>query len=348
MGKAKIDALLIVKQEDIFYLTGFNGEDAALVVGPRSAHLITDSRFDEQANRECPWLGRTLRKGAMSAAIAGRVRRARVARLGVDEASMTVGQFDALGKKLGRRSLKRVGALVGKLRLLKDKVEIEAILEAIDVAQQAFAATRKTIRAGQTERQVAARLEYELQRRGATGSSFPPIVAVGANAALPHAQPGGTAVSGSKLILFDWGATCHCYMSDLTRVLVPRRIAPRIRRMYEICLEAQSRAIEAIRPGAKMASMDRVARRHIKEAGFGEYFGHGLGHGIGLEIHEGPTLSPRAKECLEPGMVVTVEPGIYVPGVGGVRIEDDVLVTGQGCRVLSWLSKDLDDVTLSI
>lgn len=346
MAKAKVDAILLDKAEDITYLTGFTGEDSALVLRDGKTHLVTDSRYDEQARRECPWLPRIIRKGPLMELVAKRVKRWRIERLGVDQTHLSTGDFDTIGKAVGRRTLKRVGPLIGKLRQRKDDREVEIILEAIDIAQQAFAATRKTIRPGQTERQVAARLEYELQRRGASGSSFPPIVASGRNAAMPHARAGAAVITGERPVLLDWGAKWRGYCSDLTRVLVPDTISPRLRRMYQICLEAQQRAIAAIRPGIKMRRVDRIARQYIKDAGYGDYFGHGLGHGIGLEIHESPALSPRSKDSLETGMVVTVEPGIYVPGVGGIRIEDDVLVTEDGHRVLSWLPKGLDDMRL--
>ena len=224
------------------------------------------------------------------------------------------------------------------MRTCKDAAEIDTISQAIRIAQDAFKATCRSIRVGQTEKQIAARLEYEMQKRGSGKAAFPTIVAEGPNAALPHAFPGGRRVKRGSAILFDWGATFPFYCSDLTRVVFVGRIPPKIRRIYGIVQEAKEKATAAIRPGARMCDVDAVARSHIKQAGFGKYFGHGLGHGLGLNVHEAPSLSWRSKEKLQAGMVVTVEPGIYLPNVGGVRIEDDVLVTADGCRVLSWLS----------
>ena len=223
----------------------------------------------------------------------------------------------------------------------------QAIDEAIRVAEEAFRAMGKTIRVGQTEIELAARLEYEMKRRGSSSPAFDSIVAVDANAALPHACPGKRKVRRGSMILFDWGATYRFYRSDLTRVVFVGSIPRTIRRIYQIVLEAQQRAIAAIRPGQKMCDVDAVARNHIAEAGYKKEFGHGLGHGLGLDVHEAPALSWRSSEELQAGTVVTVEPGIYLPGVGGVRIEDDVLVTPTGCRILSRLTKDLKSAVLS-
>jgi Xaa-Pro aminopeptidase len=200
-----------------------------------------------------------------------------------------------------------------------------------------------SIRVGQTELEMAARLEYEMKRRGASAPSFPTICAEGPNAALPHACPGQRKVKRGSAILLDWGACVGGYCSDLTRMIFVDTIPRKIREIYGIVLEAQLRAISAIRPGERMCDVDAVARDHITEAGFGKEFNHGLGHGLGMEVHEAPSLSWRSKEKLEAGMIVTVEPGIYLPGVGGVRIEDEILVTPTGRRVLSRLSKTLED-----
>jgi Xaa-Pro aminopeptidase len=198
-----------------------------------------------------------------------------------------------------------------------------------------------------TELDVAAELEYQARRFGAKALSFPPIVAVGPRAALPHATPTLRRLSDSEFTLIDWGANSGLYMSDLTRIVVTGRISPKLRRIYSVVLKAQLAAIKAIRPGLTGEQVDSVARRIITRAGFGKAFGHGLGHGTGLEIHEAPRLAVGQKTKLRPGMIVTVEPGIYVPGWGGVRIEDDVLVTRTGHEVLSDVPKQLEDCVLA-
>jgi len=194
-----------------------------------------------------------------------------------------------------------------------------------------------------TEREVAAELEYQARRIGAKGLSFPPIVAVGARAALPHARPTERKLSDSDFTLVDWGANSGLYLSDLTRIWVTGRISPKLRKIYAIVLKAQLAAIEAIRPGRTGEEVDSVARGVIARAGFGKEFGHGLGHGLGLEIHEAPRLAKSQNMKLRAGMIVTVEPGVYIPRWGGVRIEDDVLVTRSGYEVLSDVPKQFED-----
>ena len=235
------------------------------------------------------------------------------------------------------------GDRVEALRAVKDEIEIAAIREAIDYAERAFTMLRAGLVAGETEKQVADHLEALLRDVRGHGSSFPPIVAVGRRAALPHARPTAEArVGDDDFVLVDWGATGRPYKSDLTRVLVTGKVTPEFEKVYRTVLTAQERAIAAIRPGVKAQDVDAEARSVIEQAGFGRFFDHGLGHGIGMDIHEAPRLRKESPTILEPGMVVTVEPGIYLPEWGGVRIEDDVLVTPDGCEVLSDLPKTLD------
>ena len=231
------------------------------------------------------------------------------------------------------------------MRAIKDKAEIAEIRQAVALAEKAFQVIRAALVPEQTERAIAFELENQIRRFGGAGCGFPPIVAMGARAALPHAHPDNHTVSDSKMLLIDWGATAHLYRSDLTRVLVTGRISPKFQRIYNVVLQAQQKAIAAIQPGAMVNDIDAVARGIITRAGYGKRFGHGLGHGFGLEIHEPPWLTSDVKRNrpLRAGMVVTVEPGIYLPGQGGVRIEDDILVTRDGHEVLSHLPKELED-----
>ena len=346
MAKKKLPAYLITNRMDSYYLTGFTGEDSAVLITPRGVHVISDGRFDEAMKQECPWVSKVMRKGTLEDAVGKLFRRLRLGAVAVQPDRMTLESHQML-RRAGRPTrLVKAPPIVNRLRICKDTGELETIGQAIKIAQDAFKATCRSIRVGQTEKQIAARLEYEMQKRGSGGAAFPTIVAEGPNAALPHAFPGGRRVKRGSAILFDWGATFPFYCSDLTRVVFVGRIPPRIRRIYGIVHEAKEKATAAIRPGARMCDVDAVARRYIKKAGFGKYFGHGLGHGMGLDVHEAPSLSWRSKEKLEAGMVVTVEPGIYLPGVGGVRLEDDVVVTAEGHRVLSSLSTDLTDAVL--
>ena len=230
--------------------------------------------------------------------------------------------------------------------MVKDREEVAEIRRAIDQAERAFTVLRASLRPEQTEKEVADNLEHQMRLFGAKRASFESIVAVGPRAALPHARPTSQRIGASDFVLVDWGAD-SLYKSDLTRVLVTGKIPPKLERIYGVVLKAQLRGIEAIRPGISCEEVDSAARKVIEDAGFGRNYGHGLGHGIGLDIHEGPRLGQGQKNILQPGMVVTVEPGIYLPGWGGVRIEDDVLVTKTGHEVLTSLPKQWSDACLN-
>jgi Xaa-Pro aminopeptidase len=338
----KVDALLIVHPVDIRYLTGFVGDDSWALVRARSrrAHVLSDFRFEEQIQREAPQAAAVIRRKSLSEELRKLAGRLKLQRIGVQGQHVTLAQRRQLAKALGAAALKEVDDGLVMQRAVKDAAEARSIRRAIRVAEQAFTAVLATLKPGQTEQQVAARLEYEMRCRGASGASFPIIVAADANASLPHAIPGRKKIRKGGTILFDWGAVVDGYCSDLTRVVALGRMPRRIAEIYDVVLEAQAAAIAAIKPGGALREIDKVARDVIARAGYGRQFGHSLGHGIGLEIHEQPTLASRATGELRPGHVVTVEPGIYLPGVGGVRIEDDVLVDDRGGRVLSSLPKD--------
>lgn len=346
MARGRLSAYLITNPIDQIYLTGFTGEDGAAVITAEKVYLVTDGRFDEQADREAPWAKKILRSKSIGDELSRLGKRLRWRRVGFQADHVTVAQSLAYRKALRPAQLVRAKAIVNDLRLCKDEPELRATLRAIEVAQDAFRATCKAIRIGMTERQIAARLDYEMQRRGASGSAFPTIVAEGPNASLPHACPGDRRVRAGSAILIDWGAVVGHYRSDLTRVVFIRRIRARFRRMYAAVLEAQRRAIAAVRPGASTMAVDRAARSYLKSVGYGKAFTHSTGHGLGLNVHEAPSLSRRSPVSLRAGMVVTIEPGVYIRGVGGVRIEDDVQVTQDGVRVLTSLSADLDDMVI--
>ncbi len=346
MAKRDLPAYLLTRHMDTYYMTGFTGEDSAVIVTPRAVHLVSDCRFDEAIGSEVPWVKKHLRKALLQDEIANVCRRLKLERLAFQADDISVEMLAALRKLARPTKFVIAPPIVNRLRIAKDARELKTLGEAIKVAQDAFMATRRSIRVGQTEQELAARLEYEMRKRGSSGAAFGTIVAEGSNASHPHAHSGKRKVKPGSAILFDWGATVGFYRSDLTRCLFMGKIQPKIGRIYQIVLDAQLAAIDAIRPGARMCDVDDVARGLITKAGFGKQFGHGLGHGLGLDVHEPPSLSWRSKEKLEPGSVVTVEPGIYLPGVGGIRIEDDVLVTSTGHRVLSDLKKDLQSAVL--
>ncbi|UCD27653.1 MAG: aminopeptidase P family protein, partial [Planctomycetota bacterium] len=283
-----------------------------------------------------------IRQGPLPETLAKIVKRHRIQRLGFQPEYLTVDTLAKLRRVLRSTRMVALPSVVGQLRLIKDDSEVTAIKKAIRVAESAFRAVLRRIRLGMTERQLAALLQHEMLDRGAEEASFPIIVAAGANSSRPHAQPGDRKIRTSDAVLIDWGAKVDRYCSDLTRVIFIRRIPPRFKRIYENVLEAQKKAIQAIRPGIRMCDVDAIARKALKRARMDKWFAHGLGHGLGIDIHEPPQLAKTVTEPLQKGMVVTVEPGVYRAGMGGIRIEDDILVTEKGCRVLSSLTKDLD------
>jgi Xaa-Pro aminopeptidase len=346
--KENVDGLLITNFLNVTYLTGFTGDDSYLLVTPDGETLLSDPRYTTQLEEECPKLKLFIREQGqqMLSAVVHVLGKAKLKRLGVESASMTLDLHRSIDEELPKVELVPTTRLVEDLRMIKDRSEIEETRQACRYAERAFEVVRAVLTPEMTERDVAAQLEYQARRFGAKGLSFPPIVAVGPRAALPHANPTDKKIGSDDFTLVDWGAYTGLYMSDLTRLIVTGKISPKLRKIYGVVLKAQLAAIDAIRPGRTCEQVDRVARRIITKAGFGKEFGHGLGHGLGLEIHEDPRLAVNRTAELRPGMIVTVEPGIYLPGWGGVRIEDDVLVTRNGREVLSNVPKLLDECLL--
>jgi len=343
------DALLVTSFINVTYLTGFTGDDSYLLVSPDSETLVTDPRYTTQLEEECPGLKLEIREPGvtMLAGVTKAITAAKIERLGIEGSSATVSFCEAVKTALPKVELVTTENLVEQLRLIKDKSEVDATRVACVQARRAFDVVRAGLTPDMTELEVAAELEYQARRFGAKALSFPPIVAVGPRAALPHARPTQRKLGDSNFTLIDWGVNSGLYMSDLTRIVVTGKISPKLRKIYGVVLKAQLAAIDAIRPGLTCEQVDRVARQIITRAGFGKAFGHGLGHGTGLQIHEAPRLAVGQETKLQPGMIVTVEPGIYLPGWGGVRIEDDVLVIRTGHEVLTDVPKQLEDCTLA-
>ncbi len=341
--------MLLTSPHNVRYCSGFTGEDSFLLVGRRWVRLLTDGRFAEQARIECPHVKAIVRAGRMVDTVRDALAGRKVRFLGIEGDSMTVALRARLEKALGGVRIKPLSGEVESLRQVKDAGELAAIRRAVRTAEKAFRAlvaggARNFI--GRSERRIAAELEYQMRLAGASAASFETIVAAGAHSALPHYRPGGTKIRRGDAVLIDFGAVVDGYCSDLTRVVFVGTIPPKFARIYEIVRLGQAAGIKAVRPGATCGSVDAAARAVISDAGYGEAFAHGLGHGLGLEVHEGPSLGRAVKQRLRAGMVVTVEPGIYLPGVGGVRIEDDVAVTGDGAEKLSTLSRRIEDMVL--
>jgi Xaa-Pro aminopeptidase len=344
-----IAALLVTAPTNVSYLTGFSGDSSVLFLGRERELIISDGRFTTQLAQDCPGLEAHIRLPGeeMIAALARILETIGPRRVGLEATSWTIAEYESICEAAPTVSFLGVKGRVEALRQIKDEDEIAAIREAVRFAERAFTMLRAGLRKGESEKDVADMLEGYLRRCGATGASFPPIVAVGARSALPHARPTSTTMIGQDdFVLIDWGATGRPYKSDLTRVLVTGKVTSTFEAIYRTVLTAQERGIAAIRPGVKAHDVDAEARSVIEEAGFGRFFDHGLGHGLGMDIHEAPRLRKVSNATLEPGMVITVEPGVYLPDWGGIRIEDDVLVTPNGCEVLSHVAKSLESVCI--
>lgn len=350
-----VDAYLISGVANVTYLTGFKGEASHLVVSKNKDVLVSDARFTEQIKNECPGLEALIRPPTKKTLdmVAEAIRSIKALSIGFECQVLTVSDFESLKELLPECSWLATRERVETQRMVKEPIEIEAIKAAIQMAQDAFVALNKLLLPSQTEKNVADELERLMRSMGAQCAAFPIIVAAGSNAALPHAIPSQHCIGNENLLLIDWGASSPSgYKSDLTRVLDTHVFSKtmgraeskdKLRKIYSVVLEAQKAAFNAIKPGVKALEVDRAARQLIADAGFGEYFGHGLGHGIGLQIHEAPWFRPGSETVLEPGMVFTLEPGIYLPGWGGVRIEDNILVTSSGAEYLTGISRELDD-----
>jgi Xaa-Pro aminopeptidase len=336
----ELDALLVTNLVNVRYLTGFTGTNGVFVARADGGHIfMTDFRYLAQAEAQLPRgfervRGRQDLLEDVAALLGGRV--------GFDDEHLTVKAHRRLAELVGEGvELVPASGLVEELRAVKDEAEVERITRAAALVDDALAAQVERGLAGRTEREVALELERDLREGGAEGVSFPIIVAGGAHGALPHASPGEEPIPANSLVIVDLGCVVDGYCSDCTRTFATGPLNAEEADVYALVLAAQERALEAVRAGAGAREIDAVAREAIADAGHGEEFGHGLGHGVGLEIHERPRLSPLGEGTLAPGNVVTVEPGVYVSGRFGVRIEDLVVVGEEGPRVLSGFPKAL-------
>jgi Xaa-Pro aminopeptidase len=347
LGDEGLDALLLTSPVNVTYLTGFTGDSSYLLLSPGRTLLVSDSRYTTQLAEECPGLETHIRPPSRSVQeVAGEVLgKLGLRAVGFESAHLTVADHETLRSVASTVNWKGARDRIERLRAIKDEGEIRQIREAISIAERAFEQFRAGLRPADTEKELCDTLEALIRRAGGTGTAFPPIVAVGDRAALPHAPPTSRTVAESDLLLIDWGANGPLYKSDLTRILLTRKnpaFLKRVAEIHRVVLAAQTAALRTLRPGVKTAEVDRAARGLIAEAGHDEHFGHGLGHGIGLQIHEAPFLKPGNPMTIEAGMVLTIEPGIYLPGQFGVRIEDDVLVTPDGCEVLTSIPRELE------
>jgi Xaa-Pro aminopeptidase len=342
-----LHALLVTNMPNVRWLTGFTGSNGAAVIGTDGTRrFVTDFRYLTQSAEQLDDSWSREISSDLLEGIARQLPDEGELRLGFDDVNVSVRTREKLGR-LVREGIELVpaGGAVEGLRVVKDAEELDRVRAAAKLADEALADVLTRGLAGRTEHDVALDLEFAMRRMGAEAVSFPPIVASGPHGALPHAEPRDVEIPAGTLCVVDWGAMLDGYASDCTRTYgTGGEVDPRDREVYDLVLRAQQASLAAVRPGPTGREVDAVARAIIDAAGHAEHFGHGLGHGVGLEVHEGPRLAKQGEDALRAGNVVTVEPGVYVPGAVGVRIEDLVIVTADGAEVVSSLSKELQVV----
>jgi Xaa-Pro aminopeptidase len=342
----RLDALLVTHRPNIRYLCGFTGSAGVLVISEDKSVFFTDGRYTEQARAEVQGLRVIIaRKAPLLAAgewLAKHGGKLHLKTLGIETEHLTVAGRTLLAKLLpsGMR-LREAPPLVERARMVKDTDEIGRLRAAVLLGSGLFDVALRAIRPGVPETEVAAEMEYAARRSGAEGMSFETIVASGTRSALPHGRASESTIPAAGFVVCDFGVILAGYCSDMTRTVHVGQPSAEARHMYDAVREAQQRAIDAVRPGAAVGEVDAAARKLLRNKGLAEYFTHSTGHGVGLEIHEGPRIAARQDELLRPGMVITIEPGVYMPGFGGVRIEDMVVVTERGCEVLTPTTKEM-------
>ena len=343
--QSQVDAFVVTDSHDLRWLTGFTGSSGIAICGPSVMAFVTDFRYVEQAEDQVDdCFDRVICRLSLEDGLTETLPEGGLL-IGFDGRTVTVAGLQRLTAALAdRANLKETGSHVAQLREVKDPHEIEAIAAATSVADEALTATIESGLIGRTERAVAWQLEQEMRNRGAEALSFEPIVASGPHAALPHAMPRDREILPNQLVVIDWGAQLGGYCSDCTRTLATGDVDEESTAVYELVLRAQSLAREKVKPGITGSELDQSARGLIEDAGYGERFGHGLGHGVGLEVHEGPRVSRTGSSSIVEGNVITIEPGIYIPGRCGVRIEDLVVVTEDGARSLTALPREMSIV----
>jgi Xaa-Pro aminopeptidase len=332
LRKRHLDALILTKPANVTYLTGFAGEDSWAIITRTAAYLLTDSRYTEQAQKECVATNIVERKDLIAPSAGKFVRRLRSAKAVAVESCISVGMYQAL-KKNAEMHVRTVNGVIERLRSIKDESETEAIKTAARIAATAFDRAMRRARPGITEIELSGILDLEIRRLGAK-AGFETIIAFGPNASRPHHQPGPRVLAERDTVLVDFGASCKGYRCDITRSFPVGKPTPAWRRAYQVVARAQAAAIQAARAGIGLEELDAIPRAVIRESGLPVY-GHGSGHGFGLEIHEIPFLKEGAESKLQAGQIITIEPGVYLPGKLGVRIEDDILITETGCEILT-------------
>lgn len=341
-----VEAILILNVENSSsittrYLSGFTGSFSALIITPRRNIILTDSRYWTQAKEESTFeLVKYVPPKTFLDTVVDILSNLDVRKIGLEKDKISLSTYETLTSRLSC-SVEDVSQILSDVRARKSKEEVEKIKIAVRIAEEAFKKMLEIVQEGMSERELAAYLEYQMKILGAEDVAFETIVASGPRGALPHGRATERRIGRGEPVVVDWGARYGGYNSDITRVFSVGEPSDKVKRVHEIVLAAQSRALEKLKAGVTGREVDEVARKLIVDEGYGEYFGHGLGHGLGLAVHEEPSLSYRNDKPLAPGNVVTVEPGVYLEGEFGIRVEEDVLVTDNGCEVLTTLDRSL-------
>ena len=345
MVERRLSGLLVMHPANWYYLSGFSGEAGALLLLRRGSVMVTDGRFTAQAEQETSGIRVVAQKGSLTASVGAWLKTQRRSRIGFDASQLTVAQLRALRAAAGRkiRWIAASGA-VEALRARKEPQEIAQMRKAGVLAGEVLAAALKLLKPGVRELEIAAEIEYQMRQRGASGRAFETIVAFGERSAYPHARPTAKRLRKNELVVLDLGAILGHYCSDITRTVFVGRAPARVRRWYRAVQEAQSAAIAAVKADVRCGDVDAAARQILTGHGLDRYFIHSTGHGLGLEVHEDPRVARGQKQILVPGNVITIEPGVYIPGVGGIRIEDDVAVRADRTEVLTRFPRDLIEI----
>lgn len=336
-----LGSFVVCARPNVQYLSGFSGSNGWLWVTDREAVLLTDFRYEQRARQEAPDFDIRIAGGHLAEALSGLVRNPAGSAVGFEAEAVTFKVHAKLREALGDAPLTPTEDLVERFREVKDEEEIACIRQATRITDQVFEEVLALIGPGTVERDIAAEVEYRFKRLGGDGPAFETIVASGQNGSMPHAATGDRRIGAGDFVTLDMGACWKGYAADLTRTVVVGTPSPRQKKVYAQVLQAQQRAIEGAKAGMPASELDALARDPIRRAGFGEHFGHGLGHGVGLLVHDPPRVSWMNSDPLRPGMVVTIEPGIYIPGWGGVRIEDVAIIQEDGCEDITKAPKNL-------
>jgi len=346
LDQENLDLLLVTALPNIRYLCGYTGSNGILLISRDKAIFLTDFRYKEQVKKEVKVAEIKIpQKELFSTLPEIDLLKGKRIKAGFEEKYLTFQLYQRLKTLLPQVLWVPTENLVESILVTKDEEEIKKIKKAAEISAKAYQEILPFFRPGTKESDIAAELEYRIKRNGGTGSAFEPIVASGLRSAMPHARASAKTLKKGEFVTLDFGALYDGYVCDITRTVVLGNATPRQKKIYDLVLKAQTRAIESARSGMKGFELDKVSRDIIKKAGYQKYFGHGLGHGIGLLVHDSPGINTKSQEVLKPGMVITIEPGVYIPGWGGVRIEDDVLITRNGCKILTHIDRELLEIS---